>query len=134
MRCYAGYWFRVRLVGMNKQLSFSASEYAGKKKATRRERFLGEMEEVVPWGNLIALIEPYYPKGERGRPPVGIERMLRIYFLSQWYGLADEAFEDAIYDSQARRNFIGVDLGEKSVPDATTLLKFRHLFSSGFRF
>ena len=112
---------------MNKQLSFSASEYAGKKKATRRERFLGEMEEVVPWGNLIALIEPYYPKGERGRPPVGIERMLRIYFLSQWYGLADEALEDAIYDSQAMRNFIGVDLGGESVPDATTLLKFRHL-------
>jgi transposase, IS5 family len=127
MRCYAGYWFRVRLVGMNKQLSFSASEYAGKKKATIRERFLGEMEEVVPWGKLIALIEPCYPKGERGRPPVGIERMLRIYFLSQWYGLADEALEDAIYDSQAMRNFIGVDLGGESVPDATTLLKFRHL-------
>jgi hypothetical protein len=112
---------------MNKQLSFSVSEYAGKKKATRRERFLGEMEEVVPWGKLIALIEPCYPKGERGRPPVGIERMLRIYFLSQWYGLADEALEDAIYDSQAMRNFIGVDLGGESVPDATTLLKFRHL-------
>lgn len=127
MRCYAGYWYRVRLVGMNKQLSFSASEYAGKKKATRRERFLGEMEGVVPWGKLIALIEPCYPKGERGRPPVGIERMLRIYFLSQWYGLADEALEDAIYDSQAMRNFIGVDLGGESVPDATTLLKFRHL-------
>jgi IS5 family transposase len=112
---------------MNKQLSFSASEYAGKKKATRRERFLGEMEGVVPWGKLIALIEPYYSKGKRGRPPVGIERMLRIYFLSQWYGLADEALEDAIYDSQAMRNFIGVDLGGESVPDATTLLKFRHL-------
>ena len=112
---------------MNNQLSFSASEYAGKKKATRRERFLGEMEKVVPWGRLIALIEPCYPKGERGRPPIGIERMLRIYFLAQWYGLADEALEDAIYDSQAMRNFIGVDLGGESVPDATTLLKFRHL-------
>lgn len=112
---------------MNKQLSFSASEYAGKKKSTRRERFLAEMEKVVPWGRLIGLIEPCYPKGERGRPPIGIERMLRIYFLSQWYGLADEALEDAIYDSQAMRNFIGVDLGGESVPDATTLLKFRHL-------
>ena len=81
---------------MNKQLSFSASEYAGKKKATRRERVLGEMEKVVSWGRLIALIEPCYPKEERGRPPIGIERMLRIYFLAQWYGLADEALEDAI--------------------------------------
>jgi len=112
---------------MNKQLSFSASEYAGKKKATRRERFLAEMEKVVPWKELKGLIEPYYPKGERGRPPIGIERMLRIYFLAQWYGLADEALEDAIYDSQAMRNFVGVDLGGESVPDATTLLKFRHL-------
>ncbi len=67
---------------MNKQLSFSASEYAGNKKATRRERFLGEMEKVVPWGKLIALIEPCYPTGDRGRPPVGIERMLRIYTIS----------------------------------------------------
>ncbi|HEY5259562.1 MAG TPA: IS5 family transposase [Rhabdochlamydiaceae bacterium] len=112
---------------MKSQLSFAASEYAGKKKATRREKFLGEMEKVVPWGKLIELIEPYYPNGERGRPPIGIERMLRIYFLAQWYGLADEALEDAIYDSQAMRNFIGVDLGGESVPDATTLLKFRHL-------
>jgi IS5 family transposase len=112
---------------MKSQLSFAASEYAGKKKATRREKFLGEMEKVVPWGKLIELIEPYYPNGERGRPPIGIERMLRIYFLAQWYGLADEALEDAIYDSQAMRDFIGVDLGGESVPDATTLLKFRHL-------
>ena len=112
---------------MKSQLSFAASEYAGKKKSTRRERFLGEMEKVVPWKELEALIEPFYPKGERGRPPIGIERMLRIYFLAQWYGLADEALEDAIYDSQAMRNFIGVDLGGESVPDATTLLKFRHL-------
>ena len=112
---------------MKSQLSFAASEYAGKKKATRRERFLAEMEKVVPWKELEALIEPYYPKGKRGRPPIGIERMLRIYFLAQWYGLADEALEDAIYDSQAMRNFVGVDLGGESVPDATTLLKFRHL-------
>jgi IS5 family transposase len=85
------------------------------------------VEKLVPWGRLIALIEPCYPKGERGRPPIGIERMLRIYLLAQWYGLADEALEDAIYDTQAMRNFIGVDLGGESVPDATTLLKFPHL-------
>lgn len=112
---------------MKQQLSFGASEYAGKKKVTRRERFLAEMEEVVPWSKLVGLIEPYYPSGQRGRPPKGLERMLRIYFLSQWYGLADEALEDAIYDSQAMRNFVGVDLSSEDVPDATTLLKFRRL-------
>lgn len=112
---------------MKSQLSFAQSEYAGKKKQTRRERFLGEMEGVVPWARLVGLIEPHYPKGQRGRPPIGVERMLRIYFLSQWYGLADEALEDTIYDSQAMRNFVGVDLSSESVPDATTLLKFRHL-------
>ena len=88
---------------MNKQMSFAASEYAGKKKATRREKFLFEMDAVVPWVKLKGLIEMHYPEGKRGRPPIGIERMLRIYFLSQWYGLADEALEDAIYDSQAMR-------------------------------
>ena len=108
-------------------MSFSASEYAAKKKVTRRERFLAEMEEVVPWKALVELIEPYYPTGRRGRPPIGVERMLRVYFLSQWYGLADEALEDAIYDSQAMRNFAGIDLSHEAVPDATTLLKFRHL-------
>ena len=75
----------------------------------------------------MAVIAPHYPQGERGRPPIGIERMLRIYFLQQWYGLADEALEDTIYDSQAMRPFAGIDLSVESVPDATTLLKFRHL-------
>jgi len=111
-------------------MSFAQSEYARKKKTTRRERFLAEMEQVVPWGRLVALIEPHYPKGKRGRPPVGIERMLRLYFLQQWYGLADEALEDTIYDSQAMRSFAGIDLGLESVPDATTLLKFRHLLET----
>jgi transposase, IS5 family len=78
----------------------------------------------------VALIEPHYPKGLRGRPPVGIERMLRIYFLQQWYALADEALEDALYDSQALRNFTGIDLGSDPVPDATTLLNFRHLLEA----
>ncbi len=115
---------------MKSQLSFAAGEYAGKKKQTRRDRFLSEMESAVPWSRLVSLIEPYYPRGKRGRPPVGVERMLRIYFLSQWYGLADEAVGDAIYDSQAMRNFVGVDLGSESVPDATTLLKFRRLLEA----
>ena len=95
----------------------------GKQKVTRRERFLGEMEQAVPWARLVALIEPFYPTGKRGRPPLGVERMLRVYFLQQWYALADEALEDAIHDSRAMQTFVGGDL----VPDATTLLKFRHL-------
>jgi IS5 family transposase len=115
------------MAGMENQLSFAHAEYAGKKKTTRRERFLGEMERVVPWARLVALIEPHYPSGLRGRPPIGIERMLRIYFLQQWYALADEALEDALYDSQALRTFAGIDLSVEDVPDATTLLKFRHL-------
>jgi transposase, IS5 family len=112
---------------MERQKSFAQAEYAQKKKTTRRERFLNEMEEVVPWARLVACIEPHYFKGERGRKPIGIERMLRMYFLQQWYALADEALEDALYDSQAMRSFAGIDLGVESVPDATTLLKFRHL-------
>lgn len=112
---------------MTKQMSFSAVEFTTKKKVTRREKFLARMEELVPWARLVALIEPFYPKGERGRPPVGLERILRVYFLQQWYGLADEALEDAIYDSQSMRAFAGIDLCGGGVPDATTVLKFRHL-------
>jgi IS5 family transposase len=115
---------------MEKQMSFAQNEDAGKKKVTRRERFLSEMEKVVPWGRLCGVIAPHYPKGERGRPPIGIERMLRIYFLQQWYALADEALEDALYDSQAMRTFAGIDLSVEAVPDATTLLKFRHLLEA----
>lgn len=111
-------------------MSFAQSEYAMKKKVTRRERFLGEMEEVVPWERLVEVIRPHYPRGERGRRPIGIERMLRIYFLQQWYGLADEALEDTIYDSQAMRTFAGIDLSVEAVPDATTLLHFRHLLEA----
>jgi IS5 family transposase len=85
---------------------------------------------VIPWAKLLAVIEPHYPKGARGRPPVGLERMLRVYFLQQWYGLADEALEDALYDSQALRGFARIDLADEGVPDATTLLKFRRLLET----
>jgi IS5 family transposase len=110
------------------QTSFASAEFRHKKKTTRREKFLADMQRVVPWARLLAAVEPNYPSsGRRGRPPVGLERMLRMYFVQQWYGLADEALEDAVYDSQALRDFIGIDLSCESVPDATTLLKFRHL-------
>ncbi len=112
---------------MERQRSFAQAEYAQKKKITRRERFLNEMEAVVPWAKLVACVEPFYFKGERGRKPVGLERMLRMYFLQQWYALADEALEDALYDSQSMRSFVGIDLNVEAVPDATTLLKFRRI-------
>jgi IS5 family transposase len=111
---------------MQRQGSFSEAEYGAKKKRTRRDKFLAEMDRVVPWARLVERLRPLYPKGERGRPPIGLERMLRIYFLQQWYGLADEALEDALYDSQALRGFAGIELNREPVPDATTLLKFRH--------
>jgi IS5 family transposase len=111
---------------MQRQWSFAQAEYGAKKKQTRRDKFLADMEVVVPWARLVDRLRPLYPKGERGRPPIGLERMLRIYFLQQWYGLADEALEDALYDSQALRAFAGIDLNRDPVPDATTLLKFRH--------
>ena len=111
---------------MQRQGSFSQAEYAGKKKQTRRDKFLAEMELVVPWARAVERLRPLYPRGERGRPPIGLERMLRIYFVQQWYGLADEALEDALYDSQALRGFVGIDLNRDPVPDATTVLHFRH--------
>jgi len=115
---------------MTHQPSFSQAEFANKKKITRREKFLARMETLIPWAQLLAVIEPFYPKGERGRPPVGLERMLRVYFLQQWYGLADEVLEDALYDSQALRGFARIDLAAEGVPDATTLLKFRRLLET----
>jgi transposase, IS5 family len=111
---------------MQRQGSFSQAEYAGKKRQTRRDKFLAEMEAVVPWARLVERLRPCYPKGERGRPPIGLERMLRVYFVQHWYGLADEALEDALYDSQALRGFAGIDLAVERVPDATTILIFRH--------
>ena len=111
---------------MQRQGSFAEAEYAGKKKQTRRDRFLAEMEQVVPWARLVERLAPLYPKGERGRPPIPLARMLRVYFVQQWYGLADEGVEDALYDSQALRGFAGIDLNRDPIPDATTVLHFRH--------
>lgn len=116
---------------MTKQASFSELEYTTKKKVTRRDRFLDEINKVTPWAALVAQIEPFYPKGTgRGRPPIGVARMLRMYIAQQCFGLSDEGIEDAIYDSQAIRGFVGIDLSRESAPDATTLLKFRRLLET----
>jgi IS5 family transposase len=85
------------------------------------------MEQVVPWRELCVLIEPHYPKAGNGRPPVGVERMLRMYFLQQWFNLSDPAVEEALYDSPVMRQFVGIDLGQEPAPDETTVCKFRHL-------
>ena len=110
-----------------KQISFSQAEFQRKKRRTRREVFLAEMEQIMPWEELFAVVEPHYPKGKRGRPPVGLKRMLRVYFVQQWNGLSDVGVEDAITDSQALRAFVGIDLSREAAPDATTVLQFRHL-------
>ena len=97
------------------------------RRPTRRDEFLATMDRIVPWADLCAVIEPYYPKAGNGRPPVGLERMLRMYFVQHWFNLADEACEEALLDSVALRRFVGIDLGRERVPDSTTLLKFRRL-------
>ena len=97
------------------------------RKPTRRDTFLATMQAIVPWQELCTVIEPHYPKAGNGRPPVGLERMLRMYFVQHWFNLADEACEDALLDSTALRRFVGIDLGCERVPDATTLLRFRRL-------
>jgi hypothetical protein len=94
---------------------------------SKRELFLEEMDKIVPWAGLVGLIEPHYPKGEQGRPPVCLERMLRLYFLQQWFNLSDPGLEDALYESPVLRLFAGIDLGREPAPDETTILHFRHL-------
>src|SRR5262245_14390294 len=113
-----------------KQLTLAAVGFERYAKTTRRAAFLAEMERVVPWLALCALIEPFYPKPGNGRPPIGVERMLRIYFLQQWFNLSDPAVEEALYDSQAMRRFVGIDLGREPVPDETTVCRFRHLLET----
>lgn len=111
-----------------RQKTFAEEGFERYRKPTRREVFLTEMDQVVPWAELCALIAPVYPKGKGpGRPPVGLERMLRIYFLQQWFDLSDPAVEEALYDSRAMRAFVGIDLGREPAPDETTVCKFRHL-------
>lgn len=97
------------------------------RRPTRRDEFLDTMNRIVPWSELCAVIEPYYPKRGNGRPPIGLERMLRIHFIQHWFNLADFACEEALYDIASLRHFAGIDLGREAVPDATTLLKFRRL-------
>jgi IS5 family transposase len=110
-----------------KQTTLGSSEWALKSKVTRRAKFLGEMDVVVPWGRLLAVIEPHYPKAPQGRPPHPLARMLRIYLMQQWFNLSDPAMEDALYDSESMRRFAGLDLTAELVPDETTILRFRHL-------
>lgn len=112
---------------MARQMNFSDIEYSNRKRITRKEAFLNMMEEIVPWDAWIKEIEKFYPSGKRGRPTRGIETMLRMYLMQNWFSLSDEGIEDAIYDSYAMRNFIGINFLDEQVPDATTLLKFRHL-------
>jgi len=112
---------------MSEQRTFASVAWNQKGKVTRREQFLAEMDAVIPWATLFALIEPHYPKAGRGRQPLGLEKMLRIYFLQQWFNLSDPQAEDAIYDSESMRRFARVELGEDIVPDETTILRFRHL-------
>src|SRR4029453_133041 len=113
-----------------KQMTLGSMGLEKPGKATRRAQFLAEMDRVVPWQQLCALIEPGYSKGAIGRPPVGLERMLRIYFLQQWFNLSDPAAEEVLYDSVAMRQFVGIDLGREPAPDETTILRFRHLLES----
>jgi IS5 family transposase len=112
---------------MGEQRTFAGIAWSQKGKVTRRERFLAEMDAVIPWAELLALIAPYYPKAGQGRQPLGLEKMLRIYCLQQWFNLSDPQAEDAIYDSEAMRRFARVELGDDVVPDETTILRFRHL-------
>jgi transposase, IS5 family len=110
-----------------KQMTLATAGFDRYAKTTRRAAFLAEMEQVVPWGEVRAVIEPFYPKPGNGRPPVGLERMLRIYFLQQWFNLSDPAVEEALYESVSMRRFVGIDLGREAVPDETTVCRFRHL-------
>jgi transposase, IS5 family len=111
-----------------KQITLAEAGFEAYRKTTRREQFLADMERVVPWQSLVALIEPVYPQPVgAGRPPIERVKMLRIYFLQQWYDLSDPGVEEALYDSVSMRRFVGIDLGAEAAPDESTLCKFRHL-------
>ena len=110
-----------------RQLTLSVANFDKYGKPTRRASFLAEMDRVVPWRELCAAIEPFYPKAGHGRPPVGLERMLRLHLLQHWFNLSDPMTEEALYESISMRRFVGIDLGREPVPDETTILNFRHL-------
>ncbi len=113
------------------QPTFAEIPFEQDRKPTRREQFLNEMNRVVPWAELVTVIEPVYPTADGpGRPPVGIERMLRLHCLQQWFNLSDPTVEEALYDFRAMRQFVGIDLGREPVPDETTICKFRHLLET----
>jgi len=112
---------------MQKQVSLSDIEFKNKRKKTRNEIFLEEMNAITPWSVLLEVIRPFYHKGERGRPPIDLETILRMYMVSVWFTLADERTEDMVYENSAIRSFVGINLSYENVPDATTLLNFRHL-------
>ena len=116
---------------MKRQKTFaSAISFEKDRKPTKRELFLAEMEQIVPWKELCALLEPFYPKEGKGRPPIGLERMLRIHFLQNWFNLSDPGVEEALYDVESMRRFARIDLGNEPVPDETTICKFRHLLET----
>jgi IS5 family transposase len=114
-----------------RQKTFAESDFEKHRKATKRDIFLANMDEIIPWGELSKVIEPFYPKTHgAGRPPIGIERMLRIHFLQHWFNLSDPAVEEALYDSRSMRNFVCIDLGHEPAPDETTICKFRHILEA----
>ena len=115
-----------------KQTTFASAAWDKKGKVTRRERFLKEMDAVIPWKHLNRLIEPHYPKAGNGTQPMPQERMLRIYFMQQWFNLSDPAMEDSLYDSESMRRFAGIELSEDAIPDETTILRFRHLLEKHY--
>jgi IS5 family transposase len=114
-------------MGLMRQATLASVGFERFAKRTRRAAFLAQMEQVVPWRDLCQLIEPFYPKPGNGRPPVGLERMLRIYLLQQRFNLSHPAVEGTLYESASMRGFVGIDLGREPVPDETTVCKFRHL-------
>ena len=113
-----------------KQASFAGLAFDAKKKTTKRDKFLAEMDKVVPWSRLQALIEPFYPKAGNGRPPLPLAMMLRVYCLQQWYGLSDPGMEEALYDMESMRRFAGIELNDEAVPDETSILNFRRLLET----
>jgi IS5 family transposase len=119
--------FLGEFVRPSEQISFTDVEYGNRRRVSRREQFLDTMDATIPWSRWVGLIEPFTYSGRRGRKPKALETMLRMYLLQAWFSLSDEGVDDAIVDSYAMRRFLGLDFTVEQVPDATTLLHFRHL-------